>query len=109
VDGEQERRVAEEVALVGGGDDRPVVEVALGDLAGRAEGGDGQIDRGVRELAGSLGRLLRDVKAAMARSTAASVNSPGPSAAFSAMWLRISLRISSRSARPLRKWLISSR
>ena len=35
----------------------------LGDLAGRAEGGDGLFDGGVGELAGALGGLLHDVAA----------------------------------------------
>ncbi len=60
VEEENERRVAEEEALVGRGDDgAALVEVALGDAAGRAEGGDGPLDRGVVRCPGRGGALGR--------------------------------------------------
>ncbi len=63
VDGEEEGRIAEEVALVGRGDDRMAVEISLGDLARRAVSGDDSFERSVRCVTVFRCGFLQDVAA----------------------------------------------
>ncbi|MCU0237772.1 MAG: hypothetical protein MUC72_11955 [Acidobacteria bacterium] len=54
MDGEEERRVAKEVALENRGDDRPAVQVLFGDVARCAIGGDDLLERGFVDRADFL-------------------------------------------------------